>query len=72
MIVPLKYPKITHPPFSPEIKDDDVIIIESNYKLFVEQEVVITEKSNTGNCQLFQYKDFLQLNNYIINSVIRY
>lgn len=56
MSPPLKYPKTPHLPFSPEIKDDDIILNEDNCKLFVGCDIVITEKLDGGNCQLFENK----------------
>lgn len=56
MLTPQKYPKTPHLPFSPEVKDDDISLNEHHCSLFVNQEVIITEKVDGGNCQLFQGK----------------
>ncbi len=52
---PSKYPKTQHLPFSPCVFDDDVMLdANAASKLFVGKEVVITEKLDGGNCQLFR------------------
>jgi len=53
-----KYPKTPHLPFSPEHQDDDVVLPDSHCTQFVGKEVIITEKLDGGNCQLFQGKIF--------------
>lgn len=54
MYTPQKYPKTPHLPFSPEVKDDDITLSEVHCTQFVNKPVVITEKMDGGNCQLFQ------------------
>jgi len=52
-----KYPKTQHLPFSPQVNDDDVVCdAKICSSLFCKKEVVITEKLDGGNCQLFQQK----------------
>ncbi|KAG2385921.1 hypothetical protein C9374_003070 [Naegleria lovaniensis] len=54
---PQKYPRTPHLPFSPEHSDDDVILSEKHCTQFIAPtEVIITEKMDGGNCQLFQGK----------------
>jgi hypothetical protein len=54
MTEPTKYPKTPHLPFSPEVKDDDVKLDDKHCTQFLNREVIITEKMDGGNCQLFQ------------------
>lgn len=49
---PLKYPSTPHLPFSPSVFDDDIQL--KNCEQFVNKDVIITEKMDGGNCQLFQ------------------
>ncbi|EFC45507.1 predicted protein [Naegleria gruberi] len=58
-----KYPKTPHLPFSPEHQDDDVVLSNQHCTQFVGQEVIITEKMDGGNCQLFQGKIFARTTN---------
>jgi hypothetical protein len=50
-----KYPKTQHLPFSPCVFDDDVQLdLNTAASLFIGKEVVITEKLDGGNCQLYR------------------
>lgn len=51
-----KYPKTPHLPFSPEVQDDDVTLDPKGCSNFLNVDVVITEKLDGGNCQLYRNK----------------
>ncbi|KAL9656010.1 hypothetical protein ABK040_007631 [Willaertia magna] len=51
-----KYPRTPHLPFSPEHTDDDIILNDTYCNQFLNKTVIITEKMDGGNCQLFQGK----------------
>ena len=48
----IKYPRTYHWPFSPEIHSDDKTLRQEHLANFINQEVVITEKLDGGNCCL--------------------
>lgn len=58
----IKYPKTPHLPFSPCINDDDVKLDSKFCDIFLNKDVVITEKVDGGNCQLHQGKVYARTN----------
>lgn len=62
-IGPAKYPKTCHLPFSPQVNDDDEVMdVKLCGSLFSNKEVIITEKMDGGNCQLFRGKVYARTN----------
>ena len=56
-----KYPKTPHLPFSPGINSDDITLDSKHCNQFLNKEIVITEKLDGGNCQLYQNKGLLDI-----------
>ncbi|GAB5366985.1 hypothetical protein AAMO2058_001190800 [Amorphochlora amoebiformis] len=48
-----KFPSIPHLSFSPQVHSDDIKLDEDTSKLFIGQEVIVTEKMDGGNCCLY-------------------
>ena len=51
-----KYPRTPHFPFSPGISEDDVILPSTSTLPCFNQEAVLTEKLDGGNCSIFRRK----------------
>ena len=57
-----KYPKTPHLPFSPCVNIDDTTLDEKHCRLFLEEDIIITEKLDGGNCQIYQGKVYARTN----------